>query len=176
MRHANLVTDLPKLPQSGGSLTKFHPCFKADGVDYKVGMYVPGIAMGSNLHLMPRPCFGGKLQTNFVGLLIGHVLVRRKGLDILIEIDALQLIVSGLGGKEFRKGIGSIAVQSGYVLPPCSGVGGLVLSLTVPHYSLHGADVLLDFLDVGYSCQPLPPMRTSSSYIRVCPAITSLKL
>lgn len=163
MLHTDLVADLPKLPQSGGCLVELHPGFKADGVDHEVGMDVLGITVGGYLHLMPRPGLCGKLQTDGVGLLIGDILLRRKGLNVLVEIDAIQLVISGLGSEKFHEGIGAVAVQSGYVSNPSFRVGSLVLPLTIPHDCLHGADVLLGFLDVGYSCQPLPPMRTSSS-------------
>ena len=163
MFHADFVADLPELPQCGGGLAELHPSFKADGVDYEVGVYMLGIAVGGHLHLMPRPGLGGKLQTDGVSLLIGDVLFWRKGLNVLVEIDAVQFVVGGLGGQEFREGIGAVAVQSGHIADASFGVGGLVLPLAVPHHRLHGADVLLGFLDVGYSCQPLPPMRISSS-------------
>lgn len=168
MFHTNLITDLPELPQGGGGLAELHPCFKADRVDHEVGMYMLGIAVGGHLHLMPRPGLGCKFQTDCVGLFIGDVLVGRKGLNVLVEIDAVQLVVGGLGGQEFRERIGTVAVQSGYVSNPGFWVSGLVLPLAVSHHRLHGADVLLGFLDVGYSCQPLPPMRTSSSKSRDC--------
>ena len=174
--HADLVADLPELPQSGRGLAELHPGFKADGVDHEVGMDMLGIAVGGHLHLISRPGFGGKLQTDGVGLFIGDVLVGRKGLNVLVEIDAVQLVVGGLGGEEFREGIGAVAVQSGHIADSSFWIGGLVLPLAVAHHRLHGADVLFRFLDVGYSCQPLPPMRTSSSYSRLCHWITSLKL
>ncbi len=161
--HANLVADLPELPQGGGGLAELHPRFKADRVDYEVGVDMPGIAVGSHLHLMPRPGFGSELQTDGVCLLVADILPGRKGLNVLVEIDSIHLVIGGLGGEKFRERIGAVAVQSGYVSNPGFRVGGLVLPLAVPHHCLHGADVLFGFLDVGYSCQPLPPMRTSSS-------------
>ena len=176
MLHTNLVTDLPKLLQGGGSLAQLHPRFEADGVDHKVSMYVLGIAVGGHLHLMPRPSLSCKLQANLMCLLISDLLLGGKGLDILVEIDSIQLVVGGLGGQKFRKRIGSVAVEPGHIADTGFRIGGLVLSLAVPHDCLHGADVLLGFLDIGYSCQPLPPMRISSSYSRVCHWITSLKL
>lgn len=163
MFHANLVTDLPELPQSGRGLVQLHPRFKADGVDHEVGMYVLGIAVGGHLHLMSRPSLGCKLQTDFVRLLIGDLFLGRKRLNILVEIDPIQLVVGGLGGEKFRKGIGTVTVQSGHIANSSFRVCGLVLPLAVPHNRLHGTDVLFCFLDVGYSCQLLPPMRTSSS-------------
>lgn len=163
MFHADFVADLPELPQGGRGLAELHSRFKADGVDHKVGVDVPGIAVGGHLHLVPRPCLGSKLQTDCVGLFIGDVLVGRKGLNVLVEIDPVQLVVGGLGGEEFREGIGAVAVQSGHITDAGFRVCGLVLPLAVSHHCFHGADVLFRFLDVGYSCQPLPPMRTSSS-------------
>ena len=161
--HADLVADLPELPQGGGCLAEFHPGFKADRVDHKVGVNMLGIAVGGHLHLVPRPGLGGEFQPDCVGLFIGDILPGRKGLDVLVEIDAVQLVVGGLGGQKFREGIGAVAVQSCHITDAGFRVGGLVLPLAVPHHRLHGADVLFGFLDVGYSCQPLPPMRTSSS-------------
>ena len=163
MFHADLVADLPELPQGGGGLAELHPGFKADRVDHKVGVDMLGIAVGGHLHLVPRPCLGGKLQTDGVCLLVADVLPGRKRLNVLVEIDSVQLVVGGLGGEKFREGIGAVAVQSCHITDAGFRVGGLVLPLAVPHHCLHGADVLLGFLDVGYSCQPLPPMRISSS-------------
>jgi len=163
MLHADLVADLPELPQGGGGLAKLHPRFKTDGVDHEVGVDVLGIAVGSHLHLMPRPSFGYKFQADLVSLLIGDLFFGRKGLHILVKIDSIHLVISGLGCQKFCEGIGTVAVQPSYISNPGFRVGGLVLPLAVPHDCLHGADVLLGFLDVGYSCQPLPPMRTSSS-------------
>ena len=163
MLHADLVADLPELPQRCRGLAELHPGFKADGIDYEMGMYVPGIAVGGHLHLMPRPCLFRELQTDLVSLLVGNLLVGRKGLDILVKIDAVHLVVRGLGGQEFRECIGAVAVQAGHISAACFGVGGLVLPLAIAHHRLHGADMLLGFLDVGYSCHPLPPMRISSS-------------
>lgn len=163
MLYADLVADLPEMPQGGGGLAELHPGFKADRIDHEVGVDVLGITVGGHLHLIPRPGLGRKLQTDGVCLLVADVLPGRKGLNILVEIDAVQLIVGGLGGQEFREGIGSVAVQPGHISAACFGVGGLVLPLAVAHNCLHGADMLLGLLDVGYSCQPLPPMRISSS-------------
>lgn len=163
MLHADLVADLPKLSQGGGCLVQLLPSFKADGVDHKVGMHMPGIAMGTYLYFMPRPSFLGKFQTNLMRLLIGDVFFGRKGLHILVKIDAVQLVVSGLGGEKFREGINSVAVHPGHIPAIVLRVNGFVLSLTVPHHRPHCADVLFRFLDVGHRCQCFPPMRISSS-------------
>lgn len=163
MRPAKLVTDLPELPQRVRGLTQLPPSLETDRIDHKVSMDMLGITVGSHLHLMPRPRPLGKLQADGVSLLIGNVLPRGKGLHILIEIDSIQLAVGGFGSEKFCEGTGSITIHPADIAVPGLRIGGLVLPLTVPHDSSHGADVLFGFLDVGYSCQPLPPIRIRAS-------------
>ena len=163
MRPAKLVTDFPELPQGVWCLAQLPPGLEAYGIDYKVGVDMLGIAVGGHLYLMPRPRPLGELQADDVSLLIGNVLPRGKGLHILVEIDSIQLAVCGLGCEKFREGTVTIAVHPADIAVPCLRIGGLVLPLTVPHDSFHGADVLFGFLDVGYSCQCFPPIRISSS-------------
>ena len=159
----DFVTDLPELPQGDRGLVQLHSGFKTDGVDHKVGMDMLGIAVGGHLRLIPRPRLGGKLQTDGVGLLVGNVLPRRKGLHILVEIDPIQLMISGLGSHKFSERIGAETVHPADISVPGLRISCFILPLTVPHNGSHGADVLLGFLDVSYCCQCLPPIRTSSS-------------
>ena len=161
--HADLVADLPELAEGVGVLAELPPCLKADGIDDEVGVDMPGIAVGGHLHLMPRPGLRRKLQPDGMGLGIGDVLPGGKGLDILVEVDAVQLVVGGLGGEKFREGILAVAVQPGHIPVPGFGVGGFVHPLAVAHDGFHGTDMLLGFPDVAYSRHLLPPMRTSSS-------------
>ena len=163
MCHADLVADLPELAEGVGILAELPACLKADGIDDEVGVDMPGIAVGGHLHLMPRPGLRRKLQPDGMGLGIGDVLPGREGLDILVKVDAVQLVVGGLGGEKFREGILSAAVQPGHIPAPGFGVGGFVHPLTVAHDGFHGTDMLLGFPDVGHSRHLLPPMRTSSS-------------
>ena len=163
VRHADLVADLPELAEGVGVLAELPACLKADGIDDEVGVDMPGIAVGGNLHLMPRPGLRRKLQSDFVSLFIGDVLPWRKGLDILVKVDAVQLVVGGLGGEKFREGILSVAVEAGHIPAPGFRVGGFVHPLTVAHDGFHGTDMLLGFFDIGHSRHLLPPMRTSSS-------------
>lgn len=161
--YTNLVTDLPKLPQGIGRLPQLPSGFKADRVDHKVGMDMLGIAVGGHQHLMSWPRLGSELQTNGMGLLIGDVFLGRKGLYILVEVDSIQLTIGGFGSEKFRDGIGSVAVHSADIAVSCLGINGLILPLAVLHDSLHCTDMLLAFLDVGYCCQSLPPIRTRAS-------------
>ena len=163
MRHADFVADLPELAEGVGVLAELLPGLKADGVDDEVGVDMPGIAVGGHLHLMPRPGLRCELQSDGMGLGIGDVLPWGKGLDILVKVDAVHLVVGGLGGEKFREGILSVAVQPGHISAPGFGVGGFVHPLAIAHDGFHGTDMLLGFPDVGHSRHLLPPMRTSSS-------------
>ena len=163
MRHANLIADLPELAEGVGVLAELLPGLKADGVDDEVGVDMPGIAVGGHLHLMSRPGLRRKLQSDFVSLFVGEVLPGREGLDILVKVDADQLVVGGLGGEKFREGILSVAVQPGHIPATGFGVGGFVHPLAVAHDRFHGTHMLLGLPDVGHSRHLLPPMRISSS-------------
>ena len=163
VRHADLVADLPELAEGVGILAELPACLEADGIDDEVGVDMPGIAVGGHLHLMPRPGLRRKLQPDGMGLGIGDVLPGGKGLDILVEVDAVQLVVGGLGGEKFREGILAVAVQPCHIPATGFGVGGFVHPLAVAHDGFHGTDMLLGFPDVGHSRHLLPPMRTSSS-------------
>ena len=163
VRHADLVADLPELAEGVGILAELLPGLEADGIDDEVGVDMPGIAVGGHLYLMPRPGLRRELQSDGMGLGIGDVLPWGEGLDILVKVDAVQLVVGGLGGEKFREGILAAAVESGHI--PATGfrVGDLVFALAVGHDGFHGTDMLLGFPDVGHSRHLLPPMRTSSS-------------
>ena len=163
VRHADFVADLPELAEGIGILAELPACLEADGIDDEVGVDMPGIAVGGHLHLMPRPGLRRKFQTDCMGLGIGDVLPGGKGLDILVKVDAVQLVVGGLGGEKFREGILAVAVQPGHIPAPGFRVGGFVHPLAVAHDGFHGTDMLLGFPDVGHSRHLLPPMRTSSS-------------
>ena len=163
VRHADLVADLPELAEGVGVLAELPACFKADGIDDEMGVDMPGIAVGSHLHLMPRPGLRRKLQSDGMSLGIGDVLPGRKGLDILVKVDAVHLAVGGLGGEKFREGILAVAVQPGHIAATGFRVGGFVHPLAVAHDGFHGTDMLFGFPDVGHSRHRFPPMRTSSS-------------
>ena len=163
MRHADFVADLPELAEGVGILAELPACLKADGIDDEVGVDMPGIAVGGHLHLMPRPGLCRKLQPDGMSLAISDILPWRKRLDILVKVDAVQLVVGGLGGEKFREGMIAVAVQPGHIPAPGFGVGGFVHPLAVAHDRFHGTDMLLGFPDVGHSRHLLPPMRTSSS-------------
>ena len=112
MLPAQLIADGSELLQCIGVLPQLSAIHETDGVDHKMGVDVFGIAVSGHLHLMSGPGFHGELSGNVVRLLIGDVLPGREGLDILIEVDAVQLAVGILGGEELRDGIQSITTDA----------------------------------------------------------------
>ena len=112
MLPAQFIADGTELLQSAGVLPQLSAIHKADGVDNKMGVDVFGIAVGGHLHLMSGPGFHGELSGDGMSLLVGDVFPGREGLDILIEIDAVQLAVGILGGEELRDGIQSVTADA----------------------------------------------------------------
>lgn len=163
MSHTYLVTELAKLPQGIGGLPQLSSRFKADRVDHKVGVDMLGITVGSNQHLIPRPCLGCELQTDFVSLLIGNIFLGGEGLHILVEVDSVKLPIGGFGSHKLCERISTVAIHAADIAVSCLWINGFVLPLAVLHDSFHGTDVLLGFFDVGYCCQSLPPIRIRAS-------------
>ena len=92
-----------------------------------MGVDVFGIAVGGHLHLMSGPGFHGELSGDIVSLLVGDILPGREGLDILIEIGAVQFAVGILGGEELRDGIHSITANTADIPLPGQPIHGLAL-------------------------------------------------
>lgn len=112
MLTAQLIADGTELLQGVWILPQLAAIHEADGVDYKMGVDVFSIAVSGHLHLMSRPGFHGELSGNVVRLLIGNVLPGREGLNILIEVDAIQFAVGILGGEKLRDGIHSVTADA----------------------------------------------------------------
>ena len=163
MLPAQFIADSTELLQSVGILPQLSAIHKADGVDNKMGVDVFGIAVGGHLHLMSGPGFHGELSGNVVRLLVGDVLPGREGLDILIEVDAVQLAIGMLGGKELRDGIQSVAADAADIPLPGELIHGLGFLQAVSHDTDHGTGMLPGFLDICYGRHCPPPMRRSAS-------------
>lgn len=163
MGHADLITHRPKLPQRIGILPQLFPRFIADRVDNKVGMGMGSITMSGHQYLITGPRLFRKLQSNLVGLLVCKVFFWGKGLDILVEMDAIQLVICSLGCHKFRGSVQPVAVDSADKPLPCHGINGLILPLAVGDYGTHSAHTLAAFLDVSYRRHGFPPMRTRAS-------------
>ena len=118
MLPAQLIADGTELLQGTGVLPQLSAIHEADGVDYKMGMDVLRIAVGGHLHLMTGPGFHSELSGNLMRLLIGDVLPGREGLDILIEVDAIQFAIGILGGKELRDGVQSVTADAADIALP----------------------------------------------------------
>ena len=152
MLPAQLITDGTELLQCIGVLPQLSAIHKADGVDNKMGVDMLGIAVGGHLYLMSGPGFRGELSGNGMGLLVGDILPGREGLDILIEVDAVQLAVGILGGEELRDGVQSVTADAADIPLPGQPINSLAFLQAVPHDTDHGAGMLPGFLDVGYGC------------------------
>lgn len=160
MLFADPVTDPAKLAQGVGILAEFLAIYKADGVDYEMGMDVLGIAVGGYLHFISRPCFLRKCSCNLMCLLGSDALPGMKGLNVLVEIDAVHFVVGSLRCQKFCDGITAIAVDAADQFLMRLLVPGFLFLGAVFHHSNHGTEVLLLFLDVSDCChQPPRPMR-----------------
>ena len=150
MLPAQFIADGTELLQGIGILPQFSAIHEADGVDHKMGVEVFGIAVGGHLHLMSGPGFHGELSGDIVSLLVGDILPGREGLDILIEVDAVQLAVGILGGEELRDGIQSITADAADIPLSSQPIHRLALLQAIPHDTDHGTGMLPGFLDVSY--------------------------
>ena len=116
--NAQLIADGTELLECVRILPQFVTIHEADRIDDEVGVDVVGVAVGGHLHFMSRPCFGCELSGDGMGLLMGDVLLGREGLDVLIEVDAIQLAVGIFGSQKLRDGIHSVTADTAYILVP----------------------------------------------------------
>lgn len=130
-------------------LPQLQAVLKAHRVDHKVGMDVVGIAMGSHQHFIPWPGLCGKLQSDLMGLLVGDVFLRGKGLHILVKADAFLFVPCGLGSFKLCDGIQSIAIDSADPADACFLIPCLLLLHAVFHNPLHITGTLSNFFDIG---------------------------
>ena len=113
------------------------------GVDDKVVVQVCSIGVRGHQHLMPRPRFFRKRQTDFVHLLGGHAFARRKGLHIMIKIHSAFFVMRSLGRHKFRESIFAVAVYAAHQSAPAVLVCNLFLLQTVFDHRFHCADALM---------------------------------
>ena len=157
---ADLVADVAKLAQGVWVLPQLSSVNKADGVNYKVGMDVLGIAVGTDLHFISRPCFLRKLFGDLMRLLGCDLLPWMEGLNILVEVDAVQFVVGSFRCQELRDGIATVTVDAADQLLLRQFIHRLLILGAVFHHNDHGTEVLLLLLDVGDCCHHRPrPMR-----------------
>ena len=104
MRQTQLVRQLPQAVQGIGALPEQFPALPAHSVDDEVGVNVLRVQVGGDQHLAVRPGFCGELFRQLVGLFPSDHLVRRKGLDVVVEPDGAVLAVRAAGGLELPVG------------------------------------------------------------------------
>ena len=156
MSCTQFIADGSQLFQRVGILPQLSPVHEADGVDDKVGVDMSGIAVSGHLHLMPGPGLHGELPCNVMGFRIADVLSGREGLDILIEVDAVQFAMGSLGGFKLQNGIHPITVDAADKSLTGLPIEGFVLSHAVAHDPTHSTNVLPGFFDVGHGCHGAP--------------------
>ena len=76
----------------------------ANRIHNKMRMDVFGVRVGGDEHLTVRPRLLGKLPRHLVRQRSGDLLIRREGLDIVIEPDRAVFPVHLPGGKELLSG------------------------------------------------------------------------
>ena len=150
MHPAQLIADGTELLQSAGVLPQLPSVHEAHRVNNKMGVDVFGIAVRSHLHLMTGPCFHGELPGDLMCLLIGDVLPGREGLDILIEVDAVQFAVGIFGGKELRDGVQSVTADATDIPLPGQLVYRFGFLQAVSHDTDHCTGMLPGFLDISH--------------------------
>ena len=161
---ADFIADQPQRLQRVGILPELPPGFKAHGVDDQVTMDMVGVAVGGDEDFRTGPGSDCKLLCNLVSLPGRDVLREFEGLHILIEVNAVHLSVSCLGGFELQNGIPTFTVDAADELLPGLLVPGFIFSHAISHHCPHGTEVLSGFLDVGYGCHGTPRLiRYSSS-------------
>ena len=161
---ADFIADQPQRLQRVGILPELPPGFKAHRVDDEVTVYMIGVAMGGDEDFLTGPGSDCKLLCNLVSQSGRDVLRGFEGLHILIEVNAVHLSVSCLGGFELQNGIPPFTVDAADELLPGLLVPGFIFSHAISHHCPHGTEVLSGFLDVGYGCHGTPRLiRYSSS-------------
>ena len=139
------VAECAQFCKRAGVLAQLPSVFVMHGVDDKMVVQVCNIGVRGHQHLMPRPRFFRKRQTDFVHLLGGHAFARRKGLHIMIKIHSALFVMCGLGRHKFRESIFAAAVYTAHQAAAAVRVRDLFLLQTVFDHCFHRADALTRF-------------------------------
>ena len=156
------VAECAQLCQRAGALAELLSVFVMHGVDDKVVVQVRGVGVRGHQHLMPRPRFFRKRQSDFVHLLGGHAFRRRKGLHIMIKIHSAFFVMRSLGRHKFRESIFAAAVYTAHQSAAAVCVRHLFLLQTVFDHRFHCADALTRFGNKTDRCH-YPFLAISSS-------------
>ena len=146
------VAECAQLCQRAGALAEFPSVFVMHGVDDKVVVQMCNIGVRGRQHLMSRPRFFRKRQSDFVYLLGGHAFRRRKGLHIMIKIHSAFFVMRSLGRHKFRESIFAVAVYAAHQSAAAVLVRNLFLLQTVIDHRFHCADALPRFGNKTYRC------------------------
>lgn len=83
-----------------------------------------GIAVGGDLDFVTGPCFHSELSGNLMRLSVRDVFSGREGLDILVEVDAVQFSVGILGSQKLRDRIQSVTADAADIPLPGQPIHG----------------------------------------------------
>lgn len=104
MCQTKLIGQLPQAAKGIGTLPEHFAALPAHRVDDEVGVNVLCVQVGGDQHLAVRPGSCRELFRQLVGLFPGDHLVRRKGLDVVVEPDGAVLAAGVPGGLELPVG------------------------------------------------------------------------
>lgn len=152
MRRANLITQMAQGLQRVGTLPQLPAVLKADGIDHKMGMQVPCIAVRCHQYFVPTPSPFRKLPCNGMGLLGSDAFRRRKGLNVMIKSSAIRLLIRSLGCHKFHKSILPVTMNATDHALASGIIQNLLFLQAVRNHALHGAHRLPGLFDVSNRC------------------------
>lgn len=100
--HTDIIADLPQILQRVGVLPELQPSLEVHRVDNEVGMDMVGITMSGHKDFCTGPGTHRKFLCYLMCLPGCDILHWRKGLDILVEVDAVHFSVCCLGRFELQ--------------------------------------------------------------------------
>ena len=153
---ADLVADQSHFFQCLGRKVELFSGIRLDGVDDEVGMKMLRVQVGrdQNFTVWEEPL--RQFQRDSMGLCRSDPLLRREGLDVLIEESVVRFAVQILGGHETLVG------EIRHTVNACEVAGsiliqGLLFLCHIPHDAMHRARRLFGFLDEATRCHRRSP-------------------
>ena len=152
----NLITDLPHCLQSSRGKVKLFPCIGSDGIHHKVGVNMRGVDVSGYQHFTARKETFCQLQCDLVRFCWGNLLLRREGLDILVEEYPLGLTIQVFCCHEalecqIRCTVDSCEVTNAIL------VRNFLFLRHIPQDTVHSSDGLLSFADEATCCHGRSP-------------------
>lgn len=138
---------------------------RANRIDNEMRVDMLSIRVGGDEHLAVRPSLLRKLPRHLVGQCPGELLLRRKGLDIVVEPNRAVFPVHLPGGKKLLGSQPWCAVLSAYQLTAVLLLGFVFLRYIVRHTVKRSGGLPLVF-DKSDGCHQLRSCSASSRSLR----------